>query len=110
MPPTGDIVDLVVGTSDLSTLLAQVQDVGLASALKGMSVVYNECGRFIDWKSSLIALKYEGFKNWYSNLGGGLKDSYFSSYANAVANWPFRRLVSPYVHCVHTSIIVFTFF
>ncbi|CAC5405207.1 unnamed protein product [Mytilus coruscus] len=35
MPPTGDIVDLVVGTSDLSTLLAQVQDVGLASALKG---------------------------------------------------------------------------
>lgn len=43
MPPTGDIVDLVVGTSDLSTLLAQVQDVGLASALKGMSVVHNEC-------------------------------------------------------------------
>jgi len=35
MPPSGSIVDLVVGNSDLSTLLAQVQKVGLVDALKG---------------------------------------------------------------------------
>ena len=35
MPPKGNIVDLVVGNSDLSTLLAQVQSAGLADALKG---------------------------------------------------------------------------
>lgn len=36
MPPTGDIVDLVVGNNDLSTLLTQVQNAGLANALKGI--------------------------------------------------------------------------
>jgi uncharacterized surface protein with fasciclin (FAS1) repeats len=34
-PPAGDIVDLVAGNSDLSTLLAQVKSAGLANALKG---------------------------------------------------------------------------
>ena len=35
MPPTGNIVDLVVGNSDLSTLLSKVQSAGLAGALQG---------------------------------------------------------------------------
>ncbi|XP_078322954.1 transforming growth factor-beta-induced protein ig-h3-like [Crassostrea virginica] len=35
MPPTGSIVDLVVGNSDLSTLLSKVQSAGLAGALQG---------------------------------------------------------------------------
>ncbi|XP_063399725.1 transforming growth factor-beta-induced protein ig-h3-like [Mytilus trossulus] len=35
MPPTGDIVDLVLGNNDLSTLLTQVQNAGLVNALKG---------------------------------------------------------------------------
>ncbi|CAC5405213.1 unnamed protein product [Mytilus coruscus] len=35
MPPTGNIVDLVVGNNDLSSLLTQVQNAGLADALKG---------------------------------------------------------------------------
>jgi len=35
MPPTGDIVDLVAATSDVSTLLSLVQQAGIASALKG---------------------------------------------------------------------------
>ena len=34
-PPAGDIVDLVAGNNDLSTLLAQVKSAGLANALKG---------------------------------------------------------------------------
>lgn len=34
-PPSGSIVDLVAGNSDFSTLLAQVQSAGLASALQG---------------------------------------------------------------------------
>ena len=37
MPPTGNIVDLVVGNSDLSTLLSKVQSVGLAGTLQGLS-------------------------------------------------------------------------
>uniref|UniRef100_A0A8W8L1W7 FAS1 domain-containing protein n=1 Tax=Magallana gigas TaxID=29159 RepID=A0A8W8L1W7_MAGGI len=35
MPPTGSIVDLVAGNSDLSTLLSKVQSAGLAGALQG---------------------------------------------------------------------------
>ncbi|XP_052674451.1 transforming growth factor-beta-induced protein ig-h3-like [Crassostrea angulata] len=35
MPPSGSIVDLVAGNSDLSTLLSQVQSAGLAGALQG---------------------------------------------------------------------------
>lgn len=40
MPPTGSIVDLVVGNSDLSTLLSKVQSAGLAGALQGLSFYY----------------------------------------------------------------------
>ena len=36
MPPAGNIVDLVVGNSDLSTLLSKVQSVGLAGTLQGL--------------------------------------------------------------------------
>lgn len=35
MPPSGDIVDYVVATPELSTLLSLVQQAGIASALKG---------------------------------------------------------------------------
>uniref|UniRef100_K1R2H7 Transforming growth factor-beta-induced protein ig-h3 n=1 Tax=Magallana gigas TaxID=29159 RepID=K1R2H7_MAGGI len=35
MPPSGSIVDLVAGNSDLSTLLSKVQSAGLAGALQG---------------------------------------------------------------------------
>lgn len=35
LPPEGSIVDVVAGASELSTLLAQVQDVNLAAALQG---------------------------------------------------------------------------
>ncbi|XP_062585912.1 transforming growth factor-beta-induced protein ig-h3-like [Saccostrea cucullata] len=35
MPPTGNIVDLVAGNSDLSTLLSLVKSAGLAGALQG---------------------------------------------------------------------------
>ena len=38
MPPTGNIVDLVVGNSDLSILLSKVQSAGLAGALQGLSL------------------------------------------------------------------------
>ena len=41
MPPTGNIVDLVVGNSDLSTLLSKVQSAGLAGALQGLSFYYS---------------------------------------------------------------------
>ena len=40
MPPGGNIVDLVVGNSDLSTLLSKVQSAGLAGALQGLSFYY----------------------------------------------------------------------
>ena len=40
MPPTGNIVDLVVGNSDLSTLLSKVQSAGLAGALQGLLFNY----------------------------------------------------------------------
>jgi len=35
MPPTGDIVDLVAATGDVSTLLSLVQQAGIANVLKG---------------------------------------------------------------------------
>ena len=41
MPPTGNIVDLVVGNSDLSTLLSKVQSVGLAGTLQGLSFYFS---------------------------------------------------------------------
>ena len=37
MPPTGSIVDLVAGNSDLSILLSKVQSAGLAGVLQGLS-------------------------------------------------------------------------
>uniref|UniRef100_A0A8W8L2G7 FAS1 domain-containing protein n=1 Tax=Magallana gigas TaxID=29159 RepID=A0A8W8L2G7_MAGGI len=42
MPPSGSIVDLVAGNSDLSTLLSQVQSAGLAGALQGMNANFVE--------------------------------------------------------------------
>ena len=38
LPPTGDIVDIVSNTPELSTLLSLVSQAGLAGALKGMSI------------------------------------------------------------------------
>ncbi|VDI39396.1 transforming growth factor-beta-induced protein [Mytilus galloprovincialis] len=57
MPPTGDIVDLVVGNSDLSTLLAQVQSAGLATALKGdgLTVFAPTNAAFAKLGSSILA-------------------------------------------------------
>ena len=41
IPPGGNIVDLVVGNSDLKTLLSKVQSAGLAGALQGLSFYYS---------------------------------------------------------------------
>ena len=38
IPPTGDIVDIVSNTPELSTLLSLVSQAGLAGALKGKSI------------------------------------------------------------------------
>ena len=43
LPPEGSIVDVVAGASELSTLLAQVQDVNLAAALQGTLMVDDNC-------------------------------------------------------------------